>query len=293
MCWLPCWTGRFPPPMSSPRFSVPIVTRNRQAPARLRQWPDDLHPDTQKRAGARTPARRNTDPRPQRQEHHRWSRYTASPPASRTAAPDHARCSPSSPPPPVRRDRSITDGHDTPLPRPQAEPPPRIMPGDPPLPRLRPDGRAGPQLPGHRHPRGPGGRDVLPGRGVQAPPPDRAGADRPHDGGRGDRNPAGVPLMDPWARDQEYVTEAGPEPGRGPLQVLRSPGPVREPGMAAPHVPGHTMTMAFTGRTNHVAVSCCCRPKGDHIEARPVLPAQEAYRLWLEHVKRAATGATA
>ena len=99
--------------------------------------------------------------------------------------------------------------------------------------------------------------------------------------------------MDAWARDQEYVTETGPEPDRGPLQVLRSPGPVREPGMAAPHVPGHTMTMAFTGRTNHVAVSCCCRPKGDHLGARPVLPAQEAYRLWLEHVKRAAAGATA
>ena len=99
--------------------------------------------------------------------------------------------------------------------------------------------------------------------------------------------------MDAWARDQKYVTEAGPEPDRGPLQVLHSPGPVREPGMAAPHVPGHTMTMAFTGRTNHVAVSCCCRPKGDHLGARPVLPAQEAYRLWLEHVKRAAAGATA
>src|ERR1035441_6662981 len=278
MCWLPCWTGRFPPPMSSPRFSVPIVTRNRQAPARLRQWPDDLHPDTPKQA-ARGPARGGggARPPPPKTQKGVWDK---NPPPAVTQTP-------------VRRDRSITDGHDTPLPRPQAEPPPRIMPGDPPLPRLRPDGRAGPQLPGHRHPRGPGGRDVLPGRGVQAPPPDRAGADRPHDGGRGDRNPAGVPLMDPWARDQEYVTEAGPEPGRGPLQGLRSPGPVREPGMAAPHVPGHTMTMAFTGRTNHVAVSCCCRPKGDHIEARPVLPAQEAYRLWLGHVKRAATGGTA
>ena len=93
---------------------------------------------------------------------------------------------------------------------------------------------------------------------------------------------------------RDNVTEVGyPEPDRGPLQVLHSPGPVREPGMAAPHVPGHTMTMAFTGRTNHVAVSCCCRPKGDHLGARPVLPAQEAYRLWLEHVKRAAAGVTA
>jgi len=85
-----------------------------------------------------------------------------------------------------------------------------------------------------------------------------------------------------------YVTELGyPEPDRGPLQVLHSPGPVREPGMSAPHVPGHTMTMAFVRPQLDVAVSCSCRPRGDHIEARPVLPAQEAYRLWLEHAGQA------
>lgn len=84
-----------------------------------------------------------------------------------------------------------------------------------------------------------------------------------------------------------YVTEVGyPEPDRGPLQVLHS-GPVREPGMSAPHVPGHTMTMAITRGPQDTAVSCSCRPRGDYLETRQVLPAREAYRLWLEHVERA------
>ena len=63
--------------------------------------------------------------------------------------------------------------------------------------------------------------------------------------------------------------------------------------MSAPHVPGHTMTLAITGHPSQVAVSCSCRTRGDHIEARPVLPAQEAYRLWLDHVEQAATAVPA
>lgn len=90
------------------------------------------------------------------------------------------------------------------------------------------------------------------------------------------------------------VTELDPdfEPYRGPLQVLHS-GPAREPGMSAPHVPGHTMTMAITRGPQDTAVSCSCRPRGDYLGTAAVLPAREAHRLWREHVEQASAGGPA
>jgi hypothetical protein len=63
-----------------------------------------------------------------------------------------------------------------------------------------------------------------------------------------------------------------------PSAAARPPGP---------SVPGHVMTMSVTSRLADIAVSCSCRKRGEHIETRPVLPAREAHRLWLEHVAQA------